>query len=99
MTLYQILSVIGIPSLMGAIVLSIFNYIKIKSASSRLIKEGVLAILHNRIYTLGKQYIEQGHISLEDMKDFEYLYDAYHNLGGNGTGTEIYERVKNLPIR
>ncbi len=99
MTLYQILSVIGVPSLMGAIVLSIFNYIKIKSASSRLIKEGVLAILHNRIYTLGKQYIEQGHISLEDMKDFEYLYDAYHNLGGNGTGTEIYERVKNLPIR
>lgn len=99
MTIYQILSVIGVPSLMGAIVLSIFNYIKIKSASSRLIKEGVLAILHNRIYTLGKQYIEQGHISLEDMKDFEYLYDAYHNLGGNGTGTEIYERVKNLPIR
>ncbi len=99
MTLYQILSAIGVPSLMGAIALSIFNYIKSKSASSRLIKEGVLAILHNRIYTLGKQYIEQGHISLEDMKDFEYLYDAYHNLGGNGTGTEIYERVKNLPIR
>lgn len=99
MTLYQILSVIGVPSLMGAIALSVFNYIKLKSASSRLIKEGVLAILHNRIYTLGKQYIEQGHISLEDMKDFEYLYDAYHNLGGNGTGTEIYERVKNLPIR
>ena len=99
MTLYQILSLIGIPSLMCAIVLSIFNYIKSKSASSRLIKEGVLAILHNKIYTQGKEYIEQEHISLEDMKDFEYLYDAYHNLGGNGTGTEIYERVKNLSIR
>lgn len=99
MTIYQILSVIGVPSLMGAIALSIFNYVKSRSASSRLIKEGVLAILHNKIYTLGKQYINQGHISLEDMKDFEYLYDAYHNLGGNGTGTEIYERVKDLPIK
>lgn len=99
MTIYQILSVIGVPSLMGAIALSIFNYVKSRSASSRLIKEGVLAILHNKIYTLGKQYINQGQISLEDMKDFEYLYDAYHNLGGNGTGTEIYERVKELPIR
>lgn len=99
MTIYQILSVIGVPSLMGAIALSIFNYVKSRSASSRLIKEGVLAILHNKIYTLGKQYINQGQISLEDMKDFEYLYDAYHNLGGNGTGTEIYERVKDLPIR
>ena len=99
MTLYQILSVLGIPSLMGAIALSIFNVVKSKTASSRLIKEGVLAILHNKIYTLGKQYIEQEQISLEDMKDFEYLYDAYHNLGGNGTGTEIYERVKDLPIK
>lgn len=99
MTLYQFLSIAGIPSLMGAVAISIFNYIKSKSSSNRLIKEGVLAILHNKIYTLGKQYIEQKYISLEDMKDFEYLYDAYHNLGGNGTGTEIYERVKNLSIR
>ena len=99
MTLYQILSLIGVPALMGAIVLSIFNYVKSKSASGRLIKEGVLAILHNKIYTLGKQYIDCESISLEDMKDFEYLYEAYHNLGGNGTGTEIYERVKDLPIR
>lgn len=99
MTLYQLLSVLGIPSLMGAIALSIFNIIKSKSASNKLIKEGVLAILHNKIYTLGKQYIEQEYITLADLKDFEYLYNAYHKLGGNGTGTEIFERVKDLPIR
>lgn len=99
MTLYQLLSVLGIPSLMGAIALSVFNIIKSKSASNKLIKEGVLAILHNKIYTLGKQYIEQEYITLADLKDFEYLYNAYHKLGGNGTGTEIFERVKDLPIR
>lgn len=99
MTLYQILSLIGIPSLLASILLSVFNYFKYKTKEYDLIKEGVVAILHNKIYTLGKQYIEQGYTSLEDMKDFEYLYDAYHNLGGNGTGTEIYKRVKNLPIR
>ena len=58
-----------------------------------------MAILHNKIYTLGKQYIEQEYITLADLKDFEYLYNAYHKLGGNGTGTEIFERVKDLPIR
>lgn len=99
MTLYQILSLIGIPSLLASILLSVFNHFKYKTKEYDLIKEGVVAILHNKIYTLGKQYIEQGYTSLEDMKDFEYLYDAYHNLGGNGTGTEIYKRVKNLPIR
>lgn len=99
MTLYQFLSLMGIPSLLAAMLLSGFNYVKSKSASNKLIKEGVLAILHNKIYTLGKQYIKQEYITLEDLKDFEYLYEAYHNLGGNGTGTEIYERVKDLPIR
>ena len=27
------------------------------------------------------------------------IYDAYHVLGGNGTGTEIYKRFKALPIK
>lgn len=99
MTLYQILSLIGIPSLLAAILLSGFNYIKYKYSSNKLIKGGVLAILHNKIYTLGKQYIARGYITVEDLDDYEHLYRAYHALGGNGTGTEIYERVKNLPIR
>ena len=99
MTLYQTLSLLGIPSLIVSIVISVINYIKHKSSSNRLIKKGVLTILHNKIYTLGKHYIEQKDISIEDLKDFECLYEAYHALGGNGTGTEIYERVKSLPIR
>ena len=99
MTAYQIISALGIPSLAGAILLSIFNFVKSKHSSNKLIRDGVIAILHNKIYTLGKQYIERKYVTIEDMKDFEYLYKAYHALGGNGTGTEIYERVKNLSIR
>lgn len=99
MTAYQIMSALGIPSLAGAILLSIFNFVKSKNSSNKLIRDGVIAILHNKIYTLGKQYIEREYVTIEDLKDFEYLYNAYHALGGNGTGTEIYERVKNLPIR
>ena len=99
MNLYQFLSLLGIPSLIGAIGVAIFNHIKMKYSSNKLIKDGVLAILHNKIYTLGKQYIAQEHISVEALDDFEHLYNAYHALGGNGTGTEIHERVMALPIR
>ena len=99
MSLYQILSTLGIPSLMGAIALLIFNNFKFKAMSNKALKNGVLAILHNKIYTLGMQYIERSWISLEDLKDFEYLYNAYHALGGNGIGTEIYKRVKELPMK
>ena len=27
-----------------------------------------------------------------------YLYKTYHTMGGNGTGTELYNRAKALPI-
>ena len=33
------------------------------------------------------------------MRNLEYLYRSYHALGGNGTGTELYNRAKALPIR
>ena len=99
MTLYQILSLVGIPSLLVSIVISIFNFIKYKTKEYDLIKDGMVAILHNMVYTQGKKYIDKDQISMDEMKDFEYLYSAYHNLGGNGTGTEIYERVCKLNLK
>lgn len=99
MTLYQILSLCGIPSLMVSVLLFIFNFFKYKTKEFDLIKNGMVAILHNLVYTQGMVYIHNGRITMSEMKDYEYLYDAYNALGGNGTGTEIYNRVKNLPIR
>jgi len=63
------------------------------------IKEGVLAILHDRLFQAGRYHILQGYISLEELKNVEYLYRSYHALGGNGTGTEIWERIKDLPLK
>ena len=62
-------------------------------------KEGILAILHDRLYQVCRFYIHQGWIDVESMKNVEYLYDSYHDLGGNGTGTELYNRVNSLPIK
>lgn len=63
------------------------------------IKDGLLAILHDRLYQACTHYIEIGHIDLPGLKNVEYLYKSYHALGGNGTGTELYTRAKALPIR
>lgn len=70
---------------------------KVKEAE--YVKEGVLAILHDRLFQAGRYYIAKNEITLDELKNMEYLYNSYHNLGGNGTGTEIWERVKDLPIK
>lgn len=69
-----------------------------EAAEQALIKEGLLAMLHDRLYQSCRFYLRQGTIDVEGMKNIEYLYRSYHDLGGNGTGTELHTRVKALPI-
>ena len=38
-------------------------------------------------------------ISVKDIENLGYLYPPYHALGGNGTGTELFERVKHMPAK
>lgn len=76
-----------------------YKKLKRKVDEQELLKEGMLAILHDRLYQIGREYIERGWITLEELKNMEYLYNSYAALGGNGTGKEIWERVKSLPVK
>lgn len=73
--------------------------LKARKIEDDAIKEGVLALLHDRLYQGCKYHIHQGQIADDEMKNMEYLYNGYHALGGNGTGTELYERIKKLPLK
>lgn len=72
---------------------------KARKIEEHAIKEGVLALLHDRLYQGCTYHIRQGRIADDEMKNMEYLYNGYHALGGNGTGTELFERVKKLPLK
>lgn len=62
-------------------------------------KEGIVTLLHHILYDECKRYIRKGSIDTDAMKEIEYIYQAYHKFGGNGTGTELYERVMKLEIK
>ena len=76
-----------------------WGYLVKKVTEYKTIKDGLLAIMHDRLYQSCTYYIKQGHIDMGGLKNLEYLYKSYHALGGNGTGTELYSRAKALPIR
>lgn len=62
--------------------------------------EMLLGLAHDRIVYLGSQYIERGSITMQELDDFDkYLYEPYTELGGNGTGKMIWERVNDLPVK
>lgn len=75
-----------------------WGYLVKKVTEYKTIKDGLLAIMHDRLYQSCTYYIKQGHIDMGGLKNIEYLYKSYHALGGNGTGTELYNRAKALPF-
>lgn len=75
-----------------------YRHICKRLKEQKLVKEGIEAILHDRLWQAGRIYIPKGKVTLDELKNVEYIYNAYHNLGGNGTGTEIFERIKDLDI-
>ncbi|HCS93138.1 MAG TPA: hypothetical protein DIW15_00315 [Bavariicoccus seileri] len=61
------------------------------------IEDGMVAMLHSRIYKMCSEYLNDGWISFDDLDDLDYLFKSYKALGGNGTGETIYNKVKDLP--
>lgn len=57
-----------------------------------------LAMAHDIIYRYASFYIASGEITVEEMRNLTYIYEEYAAMGGNGTGKELYERCKELPI-
>ncbi|WP_273706273.1 hypothetical protein [Leuconostoc mesenteroides] len=87
----------------GALILgltgtSIFGWIKVWSGQFKLLKNASLATLHSQLYEKGGRYIVRGAITLSELDDLEYTWQAYKCLGGNGTGEKIYQKCRELPI-
>ena len=76
----------------------VLGKVKKEQVEQKLIREGLIALLHDRLYQACQYHIDHETITVSDLDNLEYLYDSYHDLGGNGTGTELYSRCKALPI-
>lgn len=63
------------------------------------LEKAQIAMLHNKIYRQCIRHLEDGYISIDDLDDLQYMFEAYVALGGNGTGEHLFIRVKNLPNR
>lgn len=70
-------------------------------ANDRLTEElkiGVRALLHDRLYQGCRYFLKLGTINEAELSNMGRLYESYHQLGGNGTGTELFKRIQSLPL-
>jgi len=73
--------------------------LRTKKTEYDVLREGILALLHDRLYQACSFFIARGWASLEDRDNLEYLYRPYKALGGNGTGENLYQEVLKLPFK
>lgn len=83
--------------LAGALAL-LWRWVRGKFRRLSALEQASKALLHDRLYRECRECLAQGCIDVEALHNLEHLYNAYHALGGNGTGTQLYRRVQQLPI-
>ncbi len=61
------------------------------------IRMGIVALLRDRMIGLYNHYEEKGFCPIYARDNLLQMYQQYHNLGGNGTITQLVEEIQKLP--
>lgn len=89
---------VGVFGLLGTIITKMKAYTKRQEEEAKLNNDAMLAILHNKVYKNGIEYIKKGSVTVGQLNDIEKLYAPYIAMGGNSTAQLIMKRVRELPI-
>lgn len=83
------------------ILVAILSYF-LKRISSKikrldLVEGGMQALLRDRIIVIYNKCIDRGYCPIYERENVEKLYTQYHELGGNGTITELMNKIMAMP--
>ena len=92
---YKVALPIVLTALMGYIVWILKHQKKDRDANSK----GTMLLLRVQIIGYHDKYIREGKIPSYAYENFDEMYQAYHELGGNGMITKMYEEVQELHLR
>ena len=74
-------------------------YIQKRSEKKDVKTQMLVGLAHDRILFLGMSYVERGYITRDEYENlYEYLYQPYEKMGGNGSAKRVMQEVNKLPI-
>lgn len=69
-----------------------------EKASDEAMRAGMRALLWRELQVIHAHAMDQGGLTVAERRHLESVYSAYHALGGNGTGTRLFEDAMNMPV-
>lgn len=93
---YKLLGQI-VNALGGAIITLLWTMLRDKKRENDALKEGVQALLRDRIIEIYYHYTEKGWMPLDVRNSLEACYKSYEALGENGVIDDLVEQLRELP--
>lgn len=75
----------------------LWRSLKAAKNDNQLIKDGLCALLRDKILQRYEQCMNGGYCSIELREDMGKMYDDYIALGGNGVIKTVMAKLKELP--
>ena len=91
MTTYSI----ALPILLGYIVWLLKRQKRDRNANSR----GTMLLLRVQLIEYHDKYTKLGEIPSYAYQNFIEMYEAYHELGGNGMVTKMHDEIEELHLK
>ena len=66
-------------------------------ATQRTLRSAVIELAYLLIADKNERYLHRGWATPDEKRVVQRIYDAYHSLGGNGTGSELNREVQPMP--
>lgn len=98
MTLYQVLCLIGVPSLF-TIVGWLYKRIKENDNQTNASKLGLQALLRSQMINDYNHWSEKEYAPIYARENFQNCWKQYHTLGANGVMDDIHEKFMALPTK
>lgn len=92
---FLVICEIALPTLLGYIVWLLKNQKKDRDASGK----GIMLLLRVQLIEYHNKYMAEGEIPSYAYQNFSEMYDAYHELGGNGMITKMKEEIEELHLK
>ena len=86
-----------INALAGAIIAYLIAVIRQKNKENNALKEGMQALLRDRIIQGYNHYSDKGWIPIYAMESIEACYKSYEELGQNGVIDNLMKQLRALP--
>lgn len=61
--------------------------------------KAMMMLLRRELRETYKEMSSKTSITIEELEEFDEIYDVYHELGGNGTGTKMRDYVHQIKVK